>query len=214
MTVGYRNSAGVDFDSLFDTYSTGTPPANTGLRTSGGVDLAGRYAPIAYGTKGPDVGYRTSGGVDVSNLWAQAGSAVYVQSDTGLASPIDDYQVALTGGTATATAQFHHNRNGTTDFSPPSSADNWILPGGSTVGDAYDVRYTQTASSGGGTVTGSALSTWLQLNTQRGLSLSISRTVFGSISASRTYTVEIRRRSDSVVLASFSVTLNVTAEIS
>lgn len=78
MAVGYKNSAGVDFDLLFDPYVQGTPPAATGYRNAAGVDLAGRYAPISFGTKGPNVGMRTAAGVDVSNLWAAFGTAAYV----------------------------------------------------------------------------------------------------------------------------------------
>lgn len=77
MPAGYRNAAGVDFDSLFDPYVSGTKPAATGFRDSGGVDLNQRYAPIAVGTKGPNVGHRTSAGLDVSNLWAAHGTASY-----------------------------------------------------------------------------------------------------------------------------------------
>ena len=77
MTTGFRNSSGVDFDSLFDPYVQGASPSATGYRLSSGVDLAGRYAPISFGTKGPDVGFRTSAGLDVSNLWAAYGTASY-----------------------------------------------------------------------------------------------------------------------------------------
>lgn len=77
MATNYRNSAGTDFDDLFDPYVTGTVPPNTAFRTSDGVDLAGRYAPLSYGTKRADVNYRTSAGLDLSNLWAQKGSAIY-----------------------------------------------------------------------------------------------------------------------------------------
>lgn len=74
MPAGYRNSAGIDFDDLFDPYEQGEKPAPTGYRTSDGADLCERYAPIAFGSKGPDVGYRNSAGVDLSNLWAAKGS--------------------------------------------------------------------------------------------------------------------------------------------
>jgi hypothetical protein len=80
MTTGFRNSANVDFDDLFDPYVQGTKPAATGFQTSDGVDLRERYAPIAFGSKGPNVGYQTNAGVDVSNLWAAAGTAVYFPS--------------------------------------------------------------------------------------------------------------------------------------
>lgn len=78
MPAGYRNSAGIDFDELFDPYVQGEKPAPTGYRTSDGADLCERYAPLAYGSKGPDVGYRNSAGLDLSNLWAARGTAQYI----------------------------------------------------------------------------------------------------------------------------------------
>ena len=83
MATNFRNSAGTDFDDLFDPYVTGTVPPNTAFRTSDGVDLAGRYAPLSFGTKRADVNYRTSAGTDLSNLWAQKGSAVYALGFNG-----------------------------------------------------------------------------------------------------------------------------------
>ncbi len=77
MAVGYRDINNVDFDDLFDPYVQGLVPANTGYRDINNVDLAGRYAPLSYGAKRADVGYRLSNGVDVSNLWAAKGTAVY-----------------------------------------------------------------------------------------------------------------------------------------
>lgn len=112
MTVGYRNSGGVDFDSLFDPYVQGTPPANTGYRAAGGADLAGRYAPIAFGTKGPDVGYRTAGGVDLSNLWAAFGTAVYFPTN------ITANAASFTGLARSASIGIAIKTNGTIVVSP------------------------------------------------------------------------------------------------
>lgn len=129
MTVGFRNSAGVDFDSLFDPYVTGTPPANTGYRSSAGVDLAGRYAPIAFGTKGPNVGFRTSGGVDVSNLWAAFGTAQYLPALMFARS------LSFVGGAQAASLRVALKTNGTIV----------ITTNGTTVGGGGTYNYVPTA---------------------------------------------------------------------
>ena len=76
MTSGFQ-SAGVDFDLLFDPYVQGTIPAATGYTITGYGDLAGRYAPLVYGTKRANVGYSAPGVSDLSNLWAAYGTATY-----------------------------------------------------------------------------------------------------------------------------------------
>lgn len=94
MATNYRNSAGTDFDDVFDPYVQGTVPPNTAYRTSDGVDLAGRYAPLSYGSKAPDVNYRTSDGTDVTNLWAAKGTAIYTLGFHG-----HSYSASGTSGT-------------------------------------------------------------------------------------------------------------------
>jgi hypothetical protein len=129
MTVGFRNSAGVDFDSLFDLYVQGTPPANTGFRSSAGVDLAGRYAPISFGTKGPNVGFRTSAGLDVSNLWAAFGTAQYLPSSVFARS------LSNVGGAQAASLSVAIKTNGTIV----------ITTNGTTIGGGGTYNYVPTA---------------------------------------------------------------------
>lgn len=107
MATNYRNSAGTDFDDLFDPYVTGTVPPNTAFRTSDGVDLAGRYAPLSYGTKRADVNYRTSAGTDLSNLWAQKGSAIYFPA------AIISNSTSTSGASRTASITFMVKTDGT-----------------------------------------------------------------------------------------------------
>lgn len=107
MPAGYRDSAGTDFDDLFDPYVQGAKPANTGFRTADGVDLAERYAPLSFGTKRADVGYRNAAGVDVSNLWAAKGSASYFPSN------IQATSYSFTGLARTAAARIAIRTNGT-----------------------------------------------------------------------------------------------------
>lgn len=90
MVANYKQ-VDIDFDSLFDPYVTGAKPAATGYAVAG-VDLSDRYAPISFGSKRADVGAKVNG-LDVSNLFAQIGSATYfpasitaqAASNTGLA---------------------------------------------------------------------------------------------------------------------------------
>lgn len=97
MTTGFRNASGVDFDSIFDPYISGTKPAATGYRTSDGVDLNQRYAPLSFGSQAAVTGYRLSNGADVNTLWAKKGTAVY---DTPIAINGKTYssQLTLTNG--------------------------------------------------------------------------------------------------------------------
>lgn len=143
MATGFRNSSGVDFDSLFDPYVQGTPPSDTGFRLSSGVDLAGRYAPISFGSKGPDVGFRTSSGTDVSNLWAAYGTASY-------SLPINGRSYTRSRGRGTASLSFNMKSDGTysitNDLGTVLDSGTW-LPSGDSV-SSYTCVYSTTMSSG------------------------------------------------------------------
>lgn len=144
MVTGFRNSAGTDFDDLFDLYEQGTKPSATNYRTSNGVDLAQRYAPLAYGTKGANVNMRTSAGLDLSNLWARKGSAVYSLGFNG--SIFSAGNTGLTGqpGTLTASVTLAIRSDGTwAIYKHPQTevvTGTW-LPSGETA-SAYQVRFT------------------------------------------------------------------------
>lgn len=188
MPSGYR-VAGVDLDDLFDPYVTGTSPAPTGYRVAG-VDIATRYAPLTYGTIRPtDTGYRIAGGADIRTLFAAAGTAAYVSATAGL--PTEIYALAAgSSGPLTATATFSLARNGTTSWSPPTSASAWYTAAPPGIGDLYEVRFT-VLSGVGGTLTGSTTGVWLTLNTDRGLTLT--RTASSAATATRDILTEIRR---------------------
>lgn len=209
MPSGYR-SGGVDFDDLFDPYVTGTPPAETGFRVAG-VDTAGRYAPLVYGTQRADVGYRIAGGADVATLWAAKGTASYVAADAGLPALIALIRTSTSA--VTATVSFSLLRNGTTSWDPPAgSTGAWYPSGASGVGDSYEVIF-DVLSGTGGSLTGSALATWLPLSVARGLTLSITRTTSGSSEGTRFIQVRIRRIGTVTVLADHTVELQVTADV-
>lgn len=203
-------SGGVDFDDLFDPDVVGDGPSTPWL-TSGGVAL--RYAALAYGTKRADVGYRNSAGVDVTNLWAAKGTAVYV-NQSALPALLRCY-IVNSSGPVTSTATFTFQRNGIVTFFPADYVNqNWVVPTGTTAGDAYDIRFTlQAGGNSTGTLTGT-LGTWLQIDQNRGLSLSYTRSTSGSLTARRVVLVEIRRRSDNAVVYSFVVTMEAESDIS
>lgn len=152
MPVGYRNSTGVDFDSLFDPYIQGAKPANCGFRDSSGTDLVERYAPISFGTKGPDVGFRTPAGLDVSNLWASIGTAVYTLPFNG--KNYDASAQALSGqsGTIGSSVSLSINSNGTwsigggPNFSGSPVSGTW-LPAGASVAE-YEVQFVVSGTGG------------------------------------------------------------------
>lgn len=174
MTTGFRNTSGVDFDSLFDPYVQGTAPSATGLRLSSGVDLAGRFAPITFGSKGPDVGFRTSAGGDVSNLWAASGTAKYNL-------PIDgtSYTSTQSGVNGSAQLVFNMNSDGTYSIvrgvrgvTTTMASGTW-LPTGDSVANyscyfsASQSGVTQTGDCGFNNTTNAPASTAVALTTSR-----------------------------------------------
>lgn len=213
MTSGFRNSSGVDFDSLFDPYVQGTKPSSCGFRTSDGSDLVNRYAPIIFGSKGPDVGYRTSGGVDVSNLWAASGTA--------------SYSLPINGGTYSANAftrgaaqvDFNLKNDGTytvvrsgTGITTATLASGTWLPSGGSVSD-YSTIFTATQSGstqGGGTnsVVNGAVSN-SALTTTRTLSAKSLAPLTGDLAnANATVVVKIYKTGVLVSTTTFSLVTN------
>ena len=201
------NSQSVAWDDLFDFDIIGDGPQAVGYAAN---SVPMKYAALAYGTKRADIGYAING-VDVSNLWAMKGSATYVSS-TAVPSSLTIYQNSTTGP-VTATVAFAYGRNGTTSyFDSGSGANVWNTPTGSTVGDAFDIRFTQVAGNTSGTLT-ATLNTWLQINATRSVTLAVTKTGAGSVTARRTIQVEIRRRSDGIVLATQTVYMEAEADI-
>lgn len=202
MPVGYRNSAGVDFDDLFDPDVQGDGPTAPFLRTAAGVAV--RYADISYGSKGPNVGYRTSAGVDVSNLWAAKGTARYETiTDAGIRSPLavstpDSQQVISVG--------FEYRRNGTAMwFDTSQGSGNWAHGAGANPGDNYDIRFSTSGAPGWGVLAG-ATGAWQRLNATRAVNFSGTSPGFPSQSDVGVL-IEIRSRASGQVLVSRSVSL-------
>lgn len=137
MPAGYQ-SEGVDFDSIFDPYVSGTKPAATGLQ-DGGIDLNQRYAPRSLGLKADDVGYN-SGGQDVSNLWAALGSASY-------ATNVKSTEFSAIGNPTSATIGVKVNTNGEIQITAETGATiKYHLPVGAGVGSLYQARISGTVN--------------------------------------------------------------------
>lgn len=86
MTTGIQ-SKGVDLDSIFDPYVTGTSPAANGIQVNG-TDIHTRYAPLLYGTAAAATGILCEPGgsgsaVDLNTLYAAHGTAKYSTPDNG-----------------------------------------------------------------------------------------------------------------------------------
>lgn len=82
MTSGYKNSAGTDFDSLYELMSNpntvpGDVAENVGYYDSAGGDIGARYVKASRGTAGANNGYKNSAGTDIGTLFAQAGTVSY-----------------------------------------------------------------------------------------------------------------------------------------
>lgn len=140
MTSGYRNSAGVDTDNLFDPDIVGDGPSATGYKKSDGTLL--KYAAAKYGTVGPNTGYRLSNGADIATLWAAKGTAQY-------SLPINGQTFTSTGatvgtGACTATLDFEIATSGWTLVSSGTNATTKTLASGAVPSGAISVQITDT----------------------------------------------------------------------
>lgn len=161
MASGYRNSAGVDFDNLFEPGAVTAP----GFRRSDGSLLA--YAARGSVPKGPNVGFRDAGGSDLSNLWLPVGSGPPAPGFAGKSYSAN--AIAPTGatGTTSGTVTLSLSPDGTwraeralanavTPGTTVLESGTW-LPAGQSAAD-YTIQFTPSAGTGNGTVTNGAAS--------------------------------------------------------
>lgn len=114
-------------------------------------------------------------------------------------TPAWAYFSLLSDGTHTTSA---------TGLSPTTYDGEWMgIPGAFSGGD-FEVRVTQTGTVGAGTLTGT-LGSWLALSSNRTWELTTTDNSF----CSRTFTVEIRRITDSFVVATATITLSAESTI-
>ena len=222
MATNYRNSAGTDFDDVFDPYVQGTVPANTAFRTSDGVDLAGRYAPLSYGSKAPDVNYRTSAGTDVTNLWAAKGTASYAPPTPGFGG---DYSAAAqapssTSGNTSAELMLVIDANGSwrveqtltnavSGSGTTTLREGTWLRGGGAAGDYQG--YFVTSGGDGGVVSNSAPS-WASLGTTQTVSLraTVPAASSSTAAASMNIVFHIRKGAGAETTESLSMSVQAT----
>ena len=148
----------------------------------------------------------------MASLWAKKGSASYINAGA-LSDLIVDYQVG-SSAPVTANVSFTFTRFSTVVFAPSSyPQSNWKNPPTPTAGDDYDIRFTHTGGNLNGVLSGT-FATWMQLNESLGVSFTNTRNQSGATRARRIILVELRRRSDLVVVYSFTVTMEAEADIS
>ena len=150
---GYRNSAGVDFDNLFDPDVMGDGYVATFLRNSSGQGL--HYAAAKYGTPGPTVGFRDNTGADVGPKWAAKGTANYggPVANPGYGNMQGIASQSHGSGNSTASVTMLIWGNGTWSDSAQSGqpgSGNWYSPTTSNIGVSYYVKIIFTKTTGNG----------------------------------------------------------------
>ena len=193
-----HKSGGVDLDDIFEPYTAGTKPANTGFR-NGGVDLKDRYAPLSLGSAAAPVIQR-AGGVNLNAIFAAKGTVGSGIVPSPLPGAYNDS--ALGAGTGlVAGVYFRFNSNGTFRLTKVAyNYDNpldgsWHVAPSTGVGAGFSVRYS-VFESGLGDAPGAVLSisnpagTYQSLSSDRLLGITINKT-FNSPEA-QTVQVEVQ----------------------
>jgi hypothetical protein len=176
MPTGYRNSAGVDFEDLFEAGSTGAP----GFRLSSGSNLA--FAARGSAAKIADVGFRDSAGSDLSNLWLPKGSAPPVLGFNGQSYSAEAFAPTDFMGTTSGTLTLNMLANGTwsivrnisgsgTGNGTTTLASGTWLPSGQSASN-YEVQF-NASGSGNATISNGAPS-YANLGTNRSITLTAS----------------------------------------
>lgn len=119
-------------------------------------------------------------------------------------------QHLVLGGAASASCSLQLNSSGTFRVENLRDADlelsNWLKTG---LNSAYAARVTVLT---GALTSGSGAGSWLVLSSNRAWTVSANAPSPGAASAAVSFTLEIRRVSDSVVIASCTVSLSADAE--
>lgn len=167
MTTGIKVAAGTDLDDVFDPYTIGTKPANTGTATSDGVDLANRYAPLSYGSAAAATGFKIASGADFNTLWAAKGSATYTianlngrnfnviqtaLSSSGNVSARIDVTIVNSGGWTAAASDSTGTR-----AMPGTNSGTWLPAGGAVADYQVQIDTTVTENTGGSVANGASV---------------------------------------------------------
>ena len=222
MASNYKNSSGVDFDSLFDPDVQGDGPTAATFKLPNGSLL--KYANIAYGSKGPDVGYKLSNGVDVSNLWAAAGTAQYdlpIDGQTfaaGAAGRLNHgatAQLTFTTNTDGTYSVVRYTTDGVNPVTTTLAVGNWNTTG--LPASSLDVMYTATVGSNGETQKGgwsaNPAPTWTSVTANLGM---YDQVAVGFQEGSKgnlgTLRIQYRIHSTGQIVSDSTIYFNVTAD--
>lgn len=155
MASGFRNSAGVDTDDLYDTDAVGDGPIASFMRRADGSAL--RYAAARYGSPGDALGFRDADGSDMGPKWCKKGTASYALPING--RTYTRAYVIPAQGTGFCTIGFRIVNGNTYQvyWADPSSALTVVatgsIPTGATSVQASWGSYTIDAADSGGAVT-------------------------------------------------------------
>jgi hypothetical protein len=210
---------GVDLDSVFEPYLSGTKKPATGF-TAAGVDLSDKYAPIELGAAAAATNF-LAGGADLNTKFAAIGTVSYVLA--GLQGKqmyaLDD---RTSGSTLNASVTLTLNNSGgwtavgantSGAVAQPAPTSGTWLPSG-TVGE-YEVQFdvTPVGTYGVTTTVTNGAAAWASLSTSRALTLQLAGTRTSSGGTDRAsfanIRVRVRRVSGQVVVSDTTLTMNV-----
>lgn len=192
MATGYVVSGRGDLDVLFKA-RTSAAIADTGFKSNGGVDLAQRFEPRGSSTAIANTNYK-AGANDLASLFmdiAAASNTINVNNATVSAHNTGSAGIASYSLTNVGDVRFNNGTNTIID------QGDWITP--QTSMGLYSAR--MTINSGGST--SGTFGSWLNLGTTRTWTLN-----GGSGGVDATWTIEIRRDSDSAVMDSATLTIH------
>lgn len=193
MATGFRLSNGLDLDQVFAA-RVSAAGASVGFRNSAGSDLSTVLEPGQLGVYASLTGYKNSAGVDFKSLFSTVAGAPSNFS----VSPVRSVPSGTAGITTTVNADGSVTSKNETGTAMVGSG-NWFSPNLAGVGSSYQVKFTLTS---GTAWTGAAVNTWLAFPQSVGLTTS-------GVEKTNVIAVSIRRTSDSVVVCSGTISLDV-----
>lgn len=209
MAVGYLNSSGVDFDSLFDAYTT-TKAGTGGIGSyynSAGTHLNDLYEDAASGTAAANVLFYNTFGGDIGPQWAEinsvgANSLVFANDTVSSTRPF----IPSNSNTYTFDADGGTTKSGT--IIATSAGNDWASDEPNTTNDAdWDINVVSITGSGG-TLSGTLSTTGIKLGVGgESATLAIS----SYTTASRVITIQFRK-DDGTWSSNYTVTIETNAE--
>ena len=209
MAVGFYNSSGVDFDLLFDPYTT--TKAGTGgignYYNSAGTHLNDLYEDNASGTAAANVNYFNSFSGDIGPQWAEIGtvaanSLVFANDIVQSTRPF----IPSNSNTYTFDADGGTTKSGT--IIATAAGNDWASDAPNTTNDAdWDINVISITGSGG-TLSGTLSTTGIKLGVG-GESATLSISSFTT--ASRVITIQFRK-DDGAWSSNYTITISTNSE--